>query len=95
MAAPTRTTTENYPIGGYRRWAAVTPNDSAAGNFDTPCNALYVSAVGASSTLTPVDDSGTAGVQFIVVVGQIIPISCLRVMSTGTTATVIALWNDA
>lgn len=95
MAAPTRTTTSNLPMGNYRRWAAVTPSDSSSNNFACPCNALLVTAVGASSTLTPVDDSGTAGVQMIVVLGQLLPISCVRVNSTGTTATTVALWWDA
>lgn len=93
MAAPNRTTTSNFPMANYRRWAAVTPSDTV--NFTSPCNALYVSSISGGATLTPVDDSGTAGVTFTVVAGQLLPISCLRVNSTGTTATVIALWNEA
>lgn len=69
-------------FGGCRR---ITPSDLTT---YTDIKRLIVDAVG---TLTIVDQAGNSVTLAAVVVGQIITVAVAKVMSTGTTATVVGL----
>lgn len=71
-----------------RRWAAVTPSDTA--RLAKIPAALYCSTSG--NVVVKGDDGVSA--TFAVLAGQILPVRPFFVMATNTTATVIALYND-
>ena len=68
------------PSGTY---SAITPSDSSANNFTNQTISIYV---GGGGTIVAVDEDGNT-VSFVgAVVGSTIPIRCVRINSTGTTA---------
>lgn len=71
-----------------RRWAAVTPSDTA--RLAKVPAALYCTVTG--NVVIKGDDGVSA--TFPMVQGQILPVRPFFVMATNTTATVIALYND-
>ena len=74
-----------------RRAVPVTPNDSANLPELTP-KALWVSAAG-TVTVIPAGQEADTGVALgDLPAGTVIPIRVRRVMATGTTATVLALY---
>lgn len=71
-------------IQASKNYAAVTPNNGVDLPFIT--RALHIGGAGTLAVVCP--DTG-ATISFTVVAGQILPIQTARVMSTGTTATLI------
>lgn len=74
---------------GFARTFPITPSDSA--DLTTPCDGLLVTVAG------NLVFRNTAGVSITITgaaAGQHIPIKTRRVMATGTTATVIAMWGQ-
>ena len=69
------------PSGTY---SPITPSDSSANNFTNQTIAIYV---GGGGTIVAVDEDGDTTSFVGAVVGSTIPIRCVRVNSTGTTAT--------
>ncbi len=67
------------------KWGAVTPSDSTD---TTGIRALYVTVAG---NVNLEDKQGTTAI-FPVTAGQILPLSPAKVMTTSTTATVLALY---
>lgn len=73
-----------------RRVATITPSDSA--NLALVPKALWISADGTISVIGADDDTNTAVALGSLTAGTVVPIRCKRVMSTGTTATVLGLY---
>jgi hypothetical protein len=72
---------------------AVTPGDTSANNFSREAQALYVGGAGNVAVVLP---SGTAVVFAGLFAGYILPVRCIRVNSTDTTATnLVALMTRA
>jgi hypothetical protein len=73
---------------GFAKTFAITPSDSA--DLTQPCEGLLVCAAGnvvfRNQAGSDVTITGAAA-------GQHIPVKVRRVMSTGTTATVVGLWG--
>lgn len=61
---------------------AITPSDTA--NFAVPARAIWVGGAGNVAAVLP---NGTAVTFVGAAAGSIIPVSCIRVNSTNTTAT--------
>jgi hypothetical protein len=82
------------PVQPNLSWAdaqAVTPND----NTDLPngtSGGLMVTSVAGGTTLTFITSAGTTVALSGVTLNLVIPIACNRVKSTGTLATVAALY---
>lgn len=75
-------------------FAAVTPHDTTNFNATTPkaglTRALYV---GGAGNVAAVREDGTAVTFVGVTAGTVLPVRCIRVNSTGTTATgLVRLW---
>lgn len=70
-------------------FAAITPSDSAADNFK-PSRGVYV---GGTGDVVAVSDAGSAVTFKAVPAGTVLPVRCVRVNSTNTTATdLVRLW---
>lgn len=74
---------------GYSRTFPVTPNDGV--DLMVPCEALLVNVAG---NLVFRNTVGTDITITGAVAGQVIPIKTRRVLATGTTATVTAMWGN-
>jgi hypothetical protein len=83
----------DFPDTGFapsRRFGAVAPSDTL--DLTTIPKALWVSVAGTVAAIG-VDDTGSSGVPFgTLAAGTLIPIRARRVMATGTTATLVALY---
>lgn len=72
---------------------AVTPGDTSGSNFSREAEGLYIGADGNVAVVLP---SGTAITFVGVPAGTILPVRCIRVNSTNTTATsIVALMTRA
>ena len=79
------------PSAPARRAEAVTPSD--ADNLTTPAKALYAGVAG-NVRVVPVASPGGAAVTFFSHPVGYLPIQCVRVMATGTTAgSIVALFD--
>jgi hypothetical protein len=67
----------------------VVPSDTV--DLTIPANSLLITVAG-NVAIFPVENAA-ATAPFPVVVGQVIPVRCKRVLATGTTATVYALYS--
>lgn len=76
---------KTFPAQDY---AAVTPSDSS--NFSQEARGLYI---GGAGNVVAVTRTGTAVTFTGVLAGSVLPITCVRVNSTSTTATnIVALF---
>jgi len=77
-------------LNTYGHAAAVTKHDTNA--LTTPADAILVVVAGTVKLVSVSDDTVTFTAS--VPVGTVIPIRTKQVFSTGTAATVVALYND-
>lgn len=68
------------------QYESVTPSDSVNFTGGRVCRALYI---GGAGNLVAVDKNGTAVTFSGIAAGSVLPIRCIRVNATSTTATLI------
>lgn len=88
MTLQTFSTFSDTPISPGRNLRVVTP-DNDADLPDGACKSLWVTADG---DLTVIAQDDTDPVTIPVLAGQCIPIRARRVLATGTTATLVAIY---
>ena len=71
-----------YKSESFRGGEAITPSDTV--NITDPVSAIYVGGLG---NIVAVMDNGDVLTFIAVPVGTVLPLACVRVNATGTTAT--------